>query len=147
MEVPAPRPGPRRLLLDVVSDDIRDLEQYFLDSGLRTPIHLEFHDSGILPDEGNDLDSYAGRMYQLFVETVAWEPIGDETSWRLTYRKEKRLGIMAPMGGMDGPTFDYSEDIEHCPLVDAPASDRIRAHRALPDLLQEAGTLARARSA
>lgn len=147
MQPTAPRPGPCRPILDVVSDDIRELEQYFLESGLRTPILIEFHDSGIIPEEGNDLDTCAGRIYLLFVETVAWEPIGGETSWRLTYRKEKRLGIMAPTGGMDGPTFDHSEDMEHCPLVEAPANDRIRAHRALPELLQEAGALARARSA
>lgn len=131
-----------RLPIDDVSEDIRKLENYFLNSDLRTPLQIEFHESGIIPERGGDTDEVDGPIHQ-FVELVAWEPIGDESSWHLTYRKTKWLGTMPPLGGMDGPTFDRSIDLEHCPLVDASPEDRLRAHRALPELLQEAGALAR----
>jgi hypothetical protein len=131
----------RRFEIDPVSDDIRKLERYFLNSDLRTPLQIEFHESGIIPDRGDDTDG-DGPIHQV-VELVAWEPIGDEASWHLTYRKMKWIGTMPPLGGMDGPTFDRSVDLEHCPLVEASPEDRIRAHRALPELLQEAGTMAR----
>jgi hypothetical protein len=133
-------PVSRRLIIDDVSDDIVELEKYFQRAAVRTPLHIEFHDSGIIPVLGDDLEGYAGPICQ-FVEAVGWEPIGND--WHLTYRKTKRLGIMPTTGGSDGPTFEHSEDLEHCPLSDAPVGDRIRAHRALPDLLQEAGALAR----
>lgn len=129
-----------RLMLDQVSTDIRKLEEYFLESAPRIPVQIDFHDTGILFEEGEDLDGYTGPICQV-VESVAWEPIGE--SWHLTYRKIRRFGVMTPMGGMDGPTFDQADDLEHCPLADAPAMDRIRAHRALPELLQEAGTMLR----
>jgi hypothetical protein len=128
-------------LLDDVSADIARLERYFRGSTLRIPLQVEFFDSWILPERESDLDCYAGPIQQV-VETVAWEPLGGDSEWHLTYRKTRRLGILDPMG-CDGPLFERSEDVAHCPLVDAPAVDRIRAHRALPDLVQEAGTLAR----
>ena len=129
-----------RLMLDEVSADIRNLEEYFLQAAPRIPVQIEFHDTGILFEGNEDIESYDGPICQV-VESVAWEPIGE--TWHLTYRKILRLGVMTPPGGMDGPTFDHSDDLEHCPLADAPALDRIRAHRALPELLQEAGTMLR----
>lgn len=129
-----------RLVLDQVSADIRNLEEYFLQAAARIPVQIEFNDTGILFDDTEEMESYTGPICQV-VESVAWEPIGE--SWHLTYRKIRRLGVMTPMGGMDGPTFDQSDDLEHCPLADAPAQDRIRAHRALPELLQEAGSMFR----
>jgi hypothetical protein len=131
-----------RFFLDDVSEDIRKLEHYFIQSALRIPVQIEFHDSGIIPAQGVDLDTYEGPIHQ-DLEWICWEPVGDESSWRLTYRKIRRQGSMALMGGMDGPTFDHAEELQNCPLVEAPASDRIRAHRALPELVEETGALAR----
>jgi hypothetical protein len=129
----------RRINLDDVSEDIRKLEQYFLSSALRIPLQIEFHDSGIVSEQFEEFTAGEGLVFQE-VESVAWEPLGAEGAWRLTYRRLRRHGVM----GADGPFFRNSEADEHCPLVEASARDRIRGHRALPDLVREAGAVARA---
>lgn len=129
----------RRIDLDDVSEDIRRLEVYFLNSALRVPLQVEFYDTGVVSEQLEEFAAGEGLVYQE-VESVAWEPVGAEQSWRLTYRRIRRQGVMAA----DGPFFRHSQAVAHGPLVDAPARDRIRGHRALPDLVREAGAVVRA---
>ena len=127
--------------LDAISKDIKAIEGYLTDSGVRVNEYVRIG----YTEEFTDGDYDAGRNYaggiQRDVENIEWGPVdGDGSRWRLMYCKFRRFGQIDICEGvaLAGPTYaGASQYLESKPLIETSVAIRLRAHQQLPKLLEK----------
>jgi len=123
--------------LDRVSSDLKQIERYLEEYGVKERVTLEF---------SGGQTALGSEDYELATEDleyIAWEQFGGKDRWRLTYLKTHRDGSwtiddldMDGEGYGDGFCFvGEPEVLDHRPLIETPAETRLRAVEALPDLV------------
>jgi hypothetical protein len=128
--------------LDLVSSDIKQIERYLEESGVRERVEFAFCGGATSPPE----EDYA--LASEDYEYVVWEPLCEKGRWRLMYLKTHRDGSFCVddlpdindyyLGStLTGPySFEGEPEVlDHRPLIETPAEIRLRASEALPDLL------------
>ena len=130
--------------LDVISKDIKSIEQYLADSGIRQRAsvsigHSDSFPEGEAPDE---LDNYSGPIYRT-EDSIEWAPDkGDR--WRLMYLQSCQSGFLelCERIAIVGPSFNGPlEEVERKPLIEASAAIRLKAHKKLSKLVNAVGKL------
>jgi hypothetical protein len=99
--------------LDALSSDIKSLEAYLERSAVRMTVSVIFSVS-------RQWNSPRGAP--AFGEYLAWDR-GEPDRFRIVYYRLE-------------PGEDYPEQHDRCVLIEAPVEVRVRARRALPDLLR-----------
>jgi len=130
--------------LDLISKDIKSIEQYLSTSGIRQRalIEVEHTDSfpeGETPDE---LDNYSGDLYRT-EECIEWAP-DKADRWRLMYVRNRRCGFLelCERIAIVGPSFNGpSDELERKPLIETSAATRLKAHKKLSVLVEAVGKL------
>jgi hypothetical protein len=117
--------------LDRISEDIKKLERYLDESGVRETIHHCFDSSTTALGEPWEFEFAGEAAAEEISEFLIWEE--RQGRWRITYLKRKRRGGFSDcIGWYFG---DEQEVIDHRPLIEAPAIIRLRASEVLPDFL------------
>lgn len=118
--------------LDRISEDIKKLERYLDESGVRETIQHCFDSSTTALGEPWELEFAGEAAAEEVSEFLVWEE--RQTRWRITYLKTKRHGGFSDCIGwyFEGEP----EVIDHRPLIEAPAIIRLRASEVLPDLVK-----------
>jgi hypothetical protein len=117
--------------LDRISEDIKKLERYLDESGVRERIQHCFDSGQVVLAEPWELEFAGEAAAEEVAEFLIWEE--RQGRWRITYLKRKRCGGFSDcVGWYFG---DEQEVIDHRPLIEAPAIIRLRASEVLPDFL------------
>jgi hypothetical protein len=130
--------------LDLISKDIKSIEQYLTDSGLRhrasvTIDHSDSFPEGEAPDE---LDNYSGPLYR-DEELIEWGADKGER-WRVMYVKTRQSGYLelCERIAIVGPSFNGPcDEVERKPLIETSAVVRLKAHKKLSKLVTAVGKL------
>lgn len=135
--------------LDLVSKDIKGIEQYLTTSGVRIGAGVKIGHTEEFTDGDYDIfRNYSGGVAR-DVERIDWAPLDErEERWRLMYVKYRRFGQVEISEGiaLAGPTFtDFPETLDRRPLIEAPVEVRLRGHRVLPQLVREISSLVEVR--
>jgi hypothetical protein len=129
--------------LDAVSNDIRNIERYLADSGIRVSARIRIGGSGTRTVGPIDvLQNYSGEIYE-DDEYLEWGPISEqENKWRVLWRKTRCHGELELCEGIAiaGPTFNgASEVLDSRPLIETTVATRLAAHKHLAALVREVG--------
>jgi len=130
--------------LDLISKDIKSIEQYLSNSGIRHWVSVTFDRWDSFPEDNEpvDADNYSGPLYRKR-ETIQWAADNGDR-WRLMYVKTRQAGHIELMDciAMVGPSFGGATDVlERKPLIETPAAIRLKAHRKLAELVETVGRL------
>ena len=122
--------------LDAISEDIKAVEKWLQDSGVRVEAELIYHDSAYVTDpapSGIDIGGpFRGRRD---TSALAWGPVAEGRAWRLFYRERVQRGTWE-----EGDwAWDESgpELIDARPLIETPASTRLSLGDSLAKLVEE----------
>lgn len=130
--------------LDLISRDIKSVEQYLADSGIRQRASVSVGYSDSFPDDEvpDALGNYAGPLYRTR-DSIEWAPDkGDR--WRVMYVQTCQSGYLelCERIAMVGPSFNGpTEQLERKPLIEASAAIRLAAHKNLARLVKTVGKL------
>jgi hypothetical protein len=130
--------------LDLISRDIKAVEQYLISSGIRIPTKVRVTGTGfqISPEEPFDSEFFSGEIFE-DDDYLEWCPITDDSDrWRLMYRQVRHYGHLELCDGIavQGPSLDgRSEEIAFSPFIETPVAVRLRVHRGLPELVAQVG--------
>ena len=125
--------------LDRVSHDIKQLERYLDDSGVREGVEFLFADGTAAVGDPAEAQASGEAAAEEVHEFVAWEKLADQDRWRLMYFKTHRDGWFSA-DAMDeipgGFSFEREAKVlEHRPLIETASEVRLRASEALPELV------------
>jgi hypothetical protein len=131
----APRVNGYTDTLNNISDDIKNVEKWLDSSGVRVTVQVTLHESEV--NETPQVLSLAGDSevtdYSQTVETVEWAPMADGR-WRLLLREACHKWTALELIGV---TSDTKITERQCrPLIEAPASVRLRVLPALAELVK-----------
>ena len=143
-----------RQRLDLISNDIKAIEEYLTASGVRLSESVDIGYTETFTD--GDYDNCSGGRIARDAERIEWGPIdelGDR--WRLLYVLVRRHGEVegvtassyAPIAiservAVFGPTFKGGAEIlERKPLIETSIAVRLKAHKNLAKLVSKLGTL------
>jgi hypothetical protein len=123
--------------LDTISADIRNIEKWFDSSGVRLKMQVTLDKSEVscLPHGTIVMDWDAPEVTDnsQTVETVEWAPMADGR-WRLLYREAFHEWTCLELYAVNG---DRKITDRQCrPLIETPASVRLRVLPALAELVQ-----------
>lgn len=129
--------------LDAVSNDIRNIERYLVDSGIRLSACIRIGGSGARTVEPIDvLQNYSGEIYE-DDEYLEWGLVSEqENKWRVLWRKTRCHGELELCEGIAiaGPTFNGPSEVLDCrPLIETTVAIRLAAHKHLAALVREVG--------
>jgi hypothetical protein len=120
--------------LDKISNDIRQLERYLEESGVRERIEHKFSGGACCVGDLEALKEFGENPAEEVCEYLVWEKSDNPDRWRLTYVKTRRDGWFSDCIP-DGFSFeDEPKKVDHRPLIETPAEVRLRAGEALPEL-------------
>ena len=130
--------------LDLISNDIKSIEQYLATSGIRQRASVSIACTDRFPDgEAPDaLDNYSGSLYRI-EDSIEWAPDKGER-WRVMYVQSRqssyfelceRIAIVWP--SFNGPC----DELERKPLIETSAAIRLQAHKKLSKLVDAVGKL------
>jgi hypothetical protein len=143
--------------LDLISTDIKAIEQYLTDSGVRFGVGVNIGYTETFTDGDCDvMGNYRGIARD--IERIEWGPVDEHGDrWRLLYAILRRRGeveaegVTASYAPIDisrriatvfGPTFkDGAEYLERKPLIEKPVAVRLKAHKNLAKLVSKLGTM------
>jgi hypothetical protein len=108
--------------LDQISDDIRALEKYLLQSGVRVEAEVIISEGGVdLTPPGGLVRVEEVRAVKT-VSAVTWAPTPKGDPWRIYYREYKRHGTGETGTLVWGPP----NELHTWPLIEAPVEVRLR---------------------
>jgi hypothetical protein len=147
--------------LDLISKDIKAIEQYLTVSGVRLSEGVNIGYTERLTDGDYDvIGNYSGGIAR-DIERIEWGPVDEHGDrWRLLYAivqhhgEVEAEGVTASHAPIDiserittvfGPTFKGGvEYLERKPLIETPFAVRLKAHKNLAKLVSKLGTLVEA---
>lgn len=130
--------------LDLISKDIKSIEQYLTSSGVRHRANVTIDHADSFPDDEapDEMDNYSGPLYRN-EESIEWSADkGDR--WRIMYVKSRQSGYLelCERIAIVGPSFNGpSEELERKPLIETSAAIRLKAHKKLAKLVETVGKL------
>jgi len=127
--------GERNQNLDRISDDIKQLERYLDESGVRGRVDLHLGGGPSALGEVWEVQEFGETRAENVSEFIVWEKIEGQDRWRIMYLKNRQEGYWTDLTG--GFVFEGEpEVIDHRPLIETPAVVRLRAIEVLPDLVK-----------
>ena len=132
--------------LDLISNDIRGIEEYLTASGVRQWAAVKIgHTEEFTDGDYDGAGNYSGGITR-DVERIMWGPASDDSSarWRLMYEKYRKYGEVDIVEriAFSGPTFKAAWDsLEKKPLIEMSANTRLQAHPHLAELMERVGKL------
>jgi hypothetical protein len=141
--------------LDLISEDIKAIEQYLTVSGVRLSEGVDIGYTETFADGAYDVASNRSGSFARDVERIEWGPLDEHWDrWRLLYVVERRQveeeGVAAsytPIAiseriAVFEPTFKGGvEGRERKPLIETAVAVRLKAHKHLAKLVSKLGTL------
>jgi hypothetical protein len=132
--------------LDVISKDIKAIEEYLANSGIRQRAAVSIGHSDSFPEgEAPDaLDNYSGSLLRT-EDSIEWSP-DHADRWRITYVQSRQDGWLELCENIAivGPSFNGAiEEIARKPLIETSAAIRLQAHKKLSELVKAVGKLVR----
>ena len=130
--------------LDLISKDIKAIEQYLAASGVRLSEGVNIGYTEQFTDGEYDvMGNYSGGITR-DVERIEWGPVDEAGDrWRLLYvlfRRHGQVEICERMA-MFGPTFKEGTDLlARKPLIETSAAVRLNAHKNLAKLVSKVGS-------
>jgi hypothetical protein len=125
--------------LDRVSHDIKVLERFLEESGVRERTQHLFDDHSHAVGDPVDAQEYGESAAEELCEYIVWEKLENADRWRLMYLRTHRNGWFS---------VDYMEEVpggfvfegepkvlELRPLIEAESDVRLRAGEALPNFV------------
>lgn len=146
--------------LDLISKDIKAIEQYLTVSGVRLSEGVNIGYTETFTDGDDDATGNYSRGIARDVERIEWGPVDEHGHrWRLLYAIVRRLGeveegvtpsyapidISERIRAVFGPTFKGgAEYLERKPLIETSVGVRLKAHKNLAKLVSKLGKLVEA---
>src|SRR5262245_24437838 len=146
--------------LDLISKDIKAIEQYLTVSGVRLSEGVNIGYTETFTDGDDDAAGNYSRGIARDVERIEWGPVDEHGHrWRLLYaivrrRGEVEEGVTPSYAPIDiseriatvfGPTFKGgAEYLERKPLIETSVGVRLKAHKNLAKLVSKLGKLVEA---
>jgi hypothetical protein len=125
--------------LDRISEDIRRLESLLQRAQIPFAVEHRFETGSLEPTEPLfSMENYGGEATRTD-EFVSWARVEPSGRWRLMYRREKLTFTLQIVEGMlleEPVPIGEPETEEHRPIIETPVQIRLRAHRALADLVR-----------
>ncbi len=125
--------------LDRISGDIKQLERYLEEAGVREQVEVHLGGGATALGEAWELQESGEAPAEDVSEFLVWEKLATQDRWRIMYLKTRRQGWWTELVG-DFVFEGDPEVIDHKPLIETPAVVRLRASEVLPDLVKSIAT-------
>jgi hypothetical protein len=126
--------------LDAISEDIRSIEKWLLESGVRVEVETVYRNSEYVDDPaaaGSGIDIAGPFHGRRDISALAWAPSDEGKPWRLLHRQTVHEGTWE-----EGDWWwnETPLSVDSRPLIETPAATRLGLGDALAKLVEEIGS-------
>ncbi|MFZ2060336.1 MAG: hypothetical protein WAU82_04955 [Candidatus Binatus sp.] len=125
--------------LNRVSHDVKEFERFLVESAVFERAQYMFVNDSHAIGDPIDAQEYGESAAEEICEYIVWEKLVNSDRWRLMYLRTHRYGWFSVDDMEEVPGGFVFEDepkvIELRPLIETESDVRLRAHEALPNLL------------